>query len=80
MQVDGEQVVRRTGYHLVPFLFVTALLTYLDRGALSFAAPSLNTVLACATRAAPRALATCPVFCRVVHCLPVLERANLLTA
>ena len=45
--MDGEQVVRRTGYHLVPFLFVTALLTYLDRGALSFAAPSLNTVLAC---------------------------------
>ena len=37
-------MVRRTGYHLVPFLFTTALLTYLDRGALSFAAPSLNTV------------------------------------
>lgn len=43
-QVDGERVVRQTGYHLVPFLFVTALLTYLDRGALAFAAPSLNAV------------------------------------
>lgn len=43
-QVDGERVVCQTGYHLVPFLFVTALLTYLDRGALAFAAPSLNAV------------------------------------
>ena len=61
-QVDGEHVVRRTGYHLVPFLFMTALLTYLDRGALSFAAPSLNTVLTRKTSSACRsASATCQV-------------------
>jgi len=47
-QVDGERVVRRTTLHLVPFLFATALLTYLDRGALAFAAPALNKVQSCA--------------------------------
>jgi hypothetical protein len=40
--------VRRTTLHLVPFLFATALLTYLDRGALAFAAPALNKVQSCA--------------------------------
>ena len=49
-QVDGERIVRRTTLHLVPFLFATALLTYLDRGALAFAAPALNKVQCCAAR------------------------------